>query len=128
MSTSNQATLGAHSFHEVIDGLRGPTRELRRAIPETWGAFGQLHQQSMADGAVPASVKELVALAIAVSTHCDGCVAYHAKAAVQKGATREQAAEVLGVALLMNGGPASVWAPRALAAFDEFAAELDPPD
>jgi alkylhydroperoxidase/carboxymuconolactone decarboxylase family protein YurZ len=52
---------------------------------------------------------------------CDGCIAYHAKGAARRGATREQAAEALGVALLMGGGPASVHAPRALAAFEEFA-------
>ena len=109
------------TFHDVIDDLRGPTREFRKAAPDAWAGFGELHQAAVADGTVPGSMKELVALAIAVATHCDGCVAYHAKAAAAKGATREEVAEVLGVALLMAGGPASVWAPRALAAFDEFA-------
>ncbi len=105
---------------QIIEELRGQTREFRRAAPDTWAGFGKLHEASVADGVVPAHMKELVALAIAVATHCDGCVAYHAKGAAMKGATREETAEVLGVALLMAGGPASVWAPRALAAFDEF--------
>ncbi len=113
------------TFTEIIEDLRGPTRDFRRAAPETWAGFGQLHQTSMADGVVPEHMKELVALAIAVATHCDGCVAYHAKGAAVKGASREEAVEVLGVALLMAGGPASVWAPRALAAFDEFAEPAD---
>lgn len=108
-------------FHDIIDDLKGPTREFRRAAGDAWAGFGQLHQAAVADGTVSASMKELVALAIAVATHCDGCVAYHAKGAAVKGATREEAVEVLEVALLMAGGPASVWAPRALAAFDEFA-------
>jgi len=109
-------------YNDVIDDLRQPTRELRRAVPETWEGFGHLHKQAVAEGEVPAHIKELVALAIGVVEHCDGCVAYHARAAVQQGATREEAAEILGVTLLMGGGPASVWAPRALDAFDEFAA------
>ncbi len=75
----------------------------------------------MSDGALPRQVKELVALAIAVAKRCDGCIAYHAKAAALAGATRQEAAEALGVALLMDGGTASVYGPRALAAFDEFA-------
>ncbi len=116
---------GEH-FHATIESLRQPTRDFRRALPETWRAFGDLHQQAVADGVVPGAMKELVALAIGVVQGCDGCVAYHAKAAAVKGATREEAAEVLGVALLMRGGPASIWGPRALAAFDEFAAELIP--
>jgi hypothetical protein len=54
-----------------------------------------------------------------VVEHCDGCVAYHAKAAAAAGASEDEVVEALGVALLMNGGPASVWAPRALEAFRE---------
>ena len=110
-------------FHGVIDDLRQPTRDFRKAAPDAWRGFGELHEAAVADGVVAGSMKELVALAIAVADHCDGCVAYHARAAAMKGATREEAAEVLSVALLMAGGPASVWAPRALAAFDEFAAD-----
>lgn len=113
----------AHEFHDIIEDLRGPTREFRREAEDAWSGFSDLHRAAVADGEVPGSMKELVALAIAVATHCDGCVAYHAKGAARKGATREEAVEVLGVALLMAGGPASVWAPRALAAFDEFAAD-----
>lgn len=119
MSTTETDT-APHEFHDLIDELREPTREFRRAAPDVWQGFGNLHKAAVDDGVVPGSMKELVALAIAVADHCDGCVAYHAKAAARKGATREEAVEILGVALLMAGGPASVWAPRALAAFDEF--------
>lgn len=113
------------TFQEIIDDLREPTREFRRAAPEAWAGFTELHKAAVADGVVSAHMKELVALAIAVAGHCDGCVAYHARAAAAKGATREEAAEVLAVALLMAGGPASVWAPRALEAFDEFAEDTE---
>lgn len=113
-------------FHEVIGDLRQPTRAFRSAAPEAWSGFTDLHAAAVADGAVPAHVKELVALAIGVIQHCDGCVAYHAKAAAAKGASREETAEVLAVTLLMGGGPSSVWAPRALAAFDEFAEQQVP--
>jgi AhpD family alkylhydroperoxidase len=110
-------------YHDLITELREPTRELRHAIPETWAGFGELHERAVAPGRVPAHLKELIALAIAVSKECDGCIAYHARAAAAKGASREELAEVLGVTLLMGGGPASVYAPRAWAAFDEFAAQ-----
>ena len=108
-------------FHDVAADLRQPTRDLRRAIPDTWSAFAQLHQEAVADGALPGRFKELIALVVGVIEHCDGCVAYHARAAAKAGATEEEVAEALGVALLMGGGPASVWAPRALAAYHEFA-------
>jgi AhpD family alkylhydroperoxidase len=109
-------------FTEVIDELREPTRSLGEMIPEAWGGFRQLHKHAVADGALPATTKELIALAIAVVKQCDGCIAYHAKAAARRGATPEEVAEALGVALLMDGGTATVYAPRAWDAYREFAA------
>jgi AhpD family alkylhydroperoxidase len=109
------------TYTEVIEALKEPTRALGHAQPAAWKAFGALHQAAMADGEVAARTKELVALAIAVVKECDGCIAYHARAAARKGATDAEVAEILGVALLMGGGPASVWAPRAWDAYREFA-------
>lgn len=108
-------------YHDVVNDLRLPTRDLRKAIPDTWGGFAELHKSAMADGALPARIKELMALVVGVVEHCDGCVAYHACGAAAAGASEAEVAEALGVALLMNGGPASVWAPRAFAAYHEFA-------
>jgi AhpD family alkylhydroperoxidase len=113
-------------YHQVLADLREPTKALRRAMPETWTGFQTLHGTAMAEGAVPARVKEALALAIAVVKRCDGCIAYHAKAAARAGATPEEVAEVLGVALLMDGGTASVYTPRAWEAFHEFAASPTP--
>jgi AhpD family alkylhydroperoxidase len=62
--------------------------------------------------------KQLIALAIAVSKECDGCIAAHA--AVLHGAIPAQAAAAIGVAFLKNGGPATVYGARAFAAFQEF--------
>ncbi len=66
-------------------------------------------------------MKELIALAIGVSTRCDGCIAYHARTSVRAGATRQEVAEALAVAVQMGGGPAMVHAADALRAYDEFA-------
>jgi AhpD family alkylhydroperoxidase len=107
-------------YHLVLDELREPTTALRRAVPEAWAGFMALHDGALADGAVPIRIKEAVALAISVVKHCDGCIAYHAKAAARAGATSEEVAELLAVALLMDGGTASVYAPRAWDAFREF--------
>jgi AhpD family alkylhydroperoxidase len=107
-------------FTTVIDDLREPTRGLAKAIPDAWGGFSQLHKAAVADGALPGKVKELIALAIAVVKQCDGCIAYHAKAAARAGATDDEVGEALAVALLMDGGTASVYGPRAWSAFREF--------
>ena len=110
-------------YHELLSELREPTKELRHAIPTTWAAFVSLHEAAMEDGMVPTHLKEVIALALSVVKRCDGCIAYHAKAAARAGATYQEVAEILGVVLLMDGGTASVYAPKAWAAFKEFAAE-----
>jgi AhpD family alkylhydroperoxidase len=108
-------------YDEMLRELREPTRSLRHAVPDTWSGFVALHDAAMADGEVPSALKEAAALAISVVKHCDGCIAYHARAAARAGASPAEVAEMLGVALLMDGGTASVYAPRAWAAYNEFA-------
>jgi AhpD family alkylhydroperoxidase len=106
--------------HHVQADLAGPARELRAEIPEVLGAFAQLSRAAMAEGELSTATKELIALAIAVTRECDGCIAAHARGAARRGATRAQVAEMIGVAILMNGGPGTVYGPRALEAFDQF--------
>jgi AhpD family alkylhydroperoxidase len=101
-------------------------RNLRRAIPDTYRAYGQLHSAALAPGALSTSAKELIALAIAVTRECDGCIAAHAEGAARSGATADEVAEAIGVAILMNGGPATVYGPRAYRAFQDFMAARTP--
>ena len=96
----------------VRDELRVPTRELRHAIPLVYAGYKELHDSALAAGVLDARTKELIALAIAVSKECDGCIAAHAHAAVQHGATPQEAAEAIGVTFLMNGGPLVVEFPE----------------
>jgi AhpD family alkylhydroperoxidase len=113
------------SYGKVVrDELRVPTRELRHAIPHVYAGYKELHDATLAPGALDAKTKELIALAIAVGKECDGCIAAHAHAAVLQGANPQEAAEAIGVAFLMNGGPGTVYGARAFAAFCEFYGEL----
>ena len=70
------------------------------------------------DGAIDAKTKELIALAIGITARCDGCLAYHARAAARLGASREEILEVIGVAVYMGGGPSMIYGSEALAAYD----------
>ena len=110
------------SARDTQDELKVAGRKLRAAIPGVYAGYGSLHQAAMGDGALPAKTKELIALAIAVTRECDGCIAAHARSAHRRGVTAEEVAEAMGVVILMNGGPGTVWGPRAYAAFEEFAA------
>lgn len=106
---------------ETLDQLRQPASDLRDHIPAVYDGFSALSRAALADGALDAKTKELIALAIAVTRKCDGCIASHARGAARRGASAEEVAEALGVAVLMNGGPGTVYAPRAFEAFREFA-------
>jgi len=109
--------------HETLHEVTAAGRKLRDAIPEVYSGYARLSAAAMADGHLPAKVKELIALAIAATRECDGCIAAHARGAAGRGATAPEVAEALGVAIMMNGGPGTVWGPRAYAAFQEYAAE-----
>jgi AhpD family alkylhydroperoxidase len=108
-------------YHEVLDEIRHPYQELQETIPGVTLGYGELHKAAMGEGELPAKVKELIALAIAITRECDGCIAAHARSAARHGATAAEVAEMIGVTIMMNGGPGTVWGPRALAAFHEFA-------
>ncbi len=112
----------AHAhFHQVQDELRQPYAALRAAIPDVMAGHRALHVAAFADGALGAKTKELIALAIAITRECDGCIAAHGKGAARRGASTEEVAEMIGVAISMNGGPGTVWGARALAAYAEYA-------
>jgi AhpD family alkylhydroperoxidase len=110
----------------VLDELNPLHRELRRAVPDVYAGFGALHKAAFTPGALDGKTKELIALAIGVVEGCDGCIASHAQAAARAGATRQEAAEAIGVTFLMKGGPATIYGPRAYSAFCEFADALEP--
>jgi AhpD family alkylhydroperoxidase len=77
-------------------------------------------EEATKPGQLDAKTKELMALAIAIAMRCEGCIVYHVRAAAKHGATREQVAETIGVAVEMGGGPATVYGAEALAAFDQL--------
>ncbi len=95
--------------------------ETRRGIPEVGKAFQQLAAAATAEGALDTKTKELIALAIGITARCDGCVAFHAGAAVRHGANREEVLETIGMAIYMGGGPSLVYGARALEAYEPFA-------
>jgi AhpD family alkylhydroperoxidase len=111
-----------HDRHsDVLAELNPQHRALRQMIPEVYEGFGALSRAAMGEGAVAAKTKELIAMVIGVVQGCDGCIASHARAAVRAGATREEAAEAIGVSIMMHGGPATIYGARAYTAFCEFA-------
>jgi len=107
-------------YAQMRSELRHGYTELGNAIPTVMAGFGEMHRAAVADGELSRSTKELIALAIGIAARCDGCIALHVHAALKAGATRAQVHEAIGVAVLMGGGPASVYATEALVALEQF--------
>ncbi|HUF98389.1 MAG TPA: carboxymuconolactone decarboxylase family protein [Ilumatobacter sp.] len=105
---------------QILDDLRQPVKDLHEHIPAVFEGYRALSSAALADGALDAKTKELIALAIAVTRQCDGCMASHARGAARRGATAAEVADALGVAILLNGASGTVHAPRAFE-LQEFA-------
>lgn len=102
--------------NEVVSGIT----LIRDGAPEAMKAFAGLSVAATAAKALDSKTKELIALAVGIAVHCDGCVAYHTRAAWKHGASRQEVAETVAMAIYMGGGPAAVYGADALRAYDEF--------
>ena len=91
---------------------------LGRLSPDTLRGYRTLSDAGTKTQHLDAKTRELIALAVAVTARCDGCIVVHAKAALQHGATREEMAEALGVAVAVNAGAALIYSTRVLDAAD----------
>ncbi len=82
--------------------------------------FNDLHRASIADGALTSKTKELIALGIAITVRCDGCIAFHVHDAIKSGAGPSEITETIGIAILMGGGPSVMYGCEALEALKQF--------
>jgi len=82
--------------------------------PDTVRGYRTLSDAPGKIGALDAKTHELIALAVAVSLRCDGCITTHASAAIKSGASKEEIIEALGVAISVNAGAALVYSARVL--------------
>ncbi|MEJ1160858.1 carboxymuconolactone decarboxylase family protein [Prosthecomicrobium sp. N25] len=101
--------------------LSGWLRDLRAGAPDVMKAFSAMAQSALAPKALDTKTKELIALAVGVAVRCDDCIAFHAKAAVDQGATEAEIAETLAMAVYMGAGPSVMYASHALQATQQFA-------
>ena len=113
--------MGPTQWPEMADVLSGELKNLRGGAGEVMKGFSAIAQAALKPGVLDVKTKELIALAISVAVRCDDCIAFHAKAAVERGATREEILETLGMAIYMGAGPSVMYASHALGAATQFA-------
>src|SRR5271165_6995291 len=121
-SAPRRPDMETKNWPDFTRGLSAELRNLRGGAPEVMKAFSALAQSALAQGALDGKMKELIAIAISVAIRCDDCIAFHVKAAVDHGATREEILETLGMAIYMGAGPSAMYASHALGAYADFAA------
>lgn len=110
------------SWKDKLDTTRDGLRTLNRTIPDTTRAFGALGKAVKEGGTLDYKTKEFIALGISVADRCEPCIGLHIEALIKAGASRDEVADVLAMCIQMGGGPAMMYAAKALECFDELSA------
>jgi AhpD family alkylhydroperoxidase len=110
------------NYIEITRDISANLKTLRKDIPDTMAGFSAMAQAASRDGALDKKTKELIALALGVAAHCDGCIGFHTEALIRLGASRQEVEETLGMAVYMGGGPSLMYAADAIGAYEQFLA------
>jgi AhpD family alkylhydroperoxidase len=119
---SKPQDMAMNNWPQLTTELSAQLRNLRGAAPDVMKAFAGIAQAATVSKALDGKTKELIALGIAVAVRCEDCIAFHVKAAVEHGATKEEVSETLGMAIYMGAGPSVMYASHAMEAFTQFEA------
>ena len=108
-------------YKKITTDISSSVAKLSKSLPEVMNAFNGLMKFSTAEGgALEPKTKELIALALGIAAHCDGCIGFHVQKLVKLGVTKEEFNELLGMAVYMGGGPSLMYASEALMAYEQF--------
>ncbi|CAG2153225.1 hypothetical protein LMG31506_04775 [Cupriavidus yeoncheonensis] len=105
-------------WKQEIQDIGSRLKELSTRTPDTLRGFGLIAGAGAKTERLGAKTRELIALAVAVTTRCDGCIAFHAAEAVKLGVSDDEIAEALGVAINLNAGAAMTYSTHVLDAID----------
>lgn len=103
--------------------LMGRIGEIGALSPDTLAGYQTLSGAGKKTAHLDAKTRELIALAVSVTTRCDGCITVHTAEALKHGASREEIAEALGVAVALNAGSAMVYSARVMDAVSAYSAQ-----
>lgn len=102
------------------DALLGRVGELAKQTPDVVRGLVTIENAAVKTGHLEPKMHELIALAVAVTTRCDGCISVHTKKAVEHGASLAEITEVLGVAIALNAGAALTYSARVIEAHSQL--------
>ncbi len=99
------------------DQIAASVKEMSATNPEIVKAYSAFHHANAKSTHLDARTRELIALGVAVTLRCDGCINAHVEAAIKAGATKDDIVDALGVATMVNAGAALVYSARTIDAY-----------
>src|SRR5258707_15604921 len=109
-----------NQYHKEIGARVG---DLAKLSPDTLRGYQTLSAANSQNSKLGEKTRQLISLAVAVTTKCDGCIVFHSEAALKAGATKDEISEALGVAVAMNAGAALIYSTRVLDAVEAHSAK-----
>jgi AhpD family alkylhydroperoxidase len=104
------------NWSELLGTLKRSSNLIGKPNPKLLDGYRALAAAQGSNGALDAKTRELIAIAVAVTTRCDGCISSHMAAAIQAGATELEVSDALGTAIALNAGAAYVYSLHAMEA------------
>ncbi|QDK38318.1 carboxymuconolactone decarboxylase family protein [Bdellovibrio sp. NC01] len=108
------------NWNEYISEIKTRMSGIAKLNPDVIKGYAAISGAKPADPKLDAKTRELIALAVAVTRQCDGCIVVHTDAAKKHGATQAEIMEALGVAVAVNAGAALVYSARTMDAFENL--------
>ena len=107
-----------NNWSDLLPTVKKAFGSLGKSNPKMVKAYMALGEAAEENNVLDAKTRELISIAVAITTRCDGCIGVHADAAIKAGATREEVAATLATAISLNAGAAYIDSLRALEAYD----------
>lgn len=105
---------------DLLGTLKRSYTRMEKTNPKMLSAYRELSAAQGSNGALDAKTRELIAIAVAVTTRCDGCISSHVAAAIKAGATEAEMSDAMGTAIALNAGAAYVYSLHAMEAYAEL--------
>ena len=101
-------------YSEDFKNLDENNKRLFTLCPKVGASFMGMHGEAVKDKKLTGKEKELISLGIAITIRCEGCILSHVRSAIKQGADMDEIAETVEVAVMMGGGPSTVYGGKAL--------------
>lgn len=106
-------------WNQYRQQIKAGVGEYSKLTPDTVKGYAALSNAPNQTNHLDAKTRELIALAVAVTAKCDGCITVHTDAAIRHGATKDEIAEALSVAIAIGAGAALVYTTRVMDAYNQ---------